>query len=74
MSSASTRSTSPLAVGDRVVFENAGADTLAKAHMFNGIDLPTVYAMHSSGTLELKQHFRVLHFRGAMEGDDACTV
>ena len=47
----------PLAVGDRVVFENAGAYTLAKAHMFNGVDLPAIYAMHPSGTLELKQDF-----------------
>ena len=47
----------PLAVGGRVVFENAGAYTLSKAHMFNGIDLPAVYAMHPSGALELKQEF-----------------
>ena len=47
----------PLAIGSRVVFENAGAYTLPKAHMFNGIDLPTVYAVTASGTLELRQDF-----------------
>ena len=47
----------PLALGTRVVFENAGAYTLAKAHMFNGIDLPAVYAMNANGAIELKRSF-----------------
>ena len=47
----------PLAIGSRVVFENTGAYTLPKAHMFNGIDLPTVYAMAAGGSLHLKQDF-----------------
>jgi carboxynorspermidine decarboxylase len=34
----------PLRVGNRVVFERAGAYTSVKASMFNGISLPTVYA------------------------------
>ena len=29
-------------VGDRVVFEEVGAYSLAKAHRFNGINLPRV--------------------------------
>ena len=49
--------TEPLALGTRVVFENAGAYTLTKAHMFNGIDLPAVYAMASDGALDLKRDF-----------------
>ncbi len=47
----------PLAVGDRVIFDNAGAYTLAKAHTFNGVNLPTIYALTESGQLELKRRF-----------------
>ena len=47
----------PLAIDDRVVFENAGAYTLTKAHMFNGIDLPAIYVMTATGTIELKRDF-----------------
>ena len=49
--------TEPLAVGDRVIFENLGAYTLVKAHMFNGIDLPAVYALTAEGQLLLKAEF-----------------
>ena len=47
----------PLAVGDRVMFDNAGAYTLAKAHTFNGVNLPTIYALTEAGQLELKRRF-----------------
>ena len=47
----------PLAVGDRVIFDNAGAYTLAKAHTFNGVNLPTIYVLTESGQLELKRRF-----------------
>ena len=47
----------PLATGDRVIFENAGAYTLPKAHMFNGIDLPAIYALTIDGELLLKREF-----------------
>lgn len=43
--------TEPLDIGDRVVFENVGAYTLVKAHMFNGIDMPSVYALTADGEL-----------------------
>ena len=46
-----------LTVGDRVIFENVGAYTLAKAHMFNGIDLPALYSLTSSGDLVLRKNF-----------------
>ena len=35
----------PLGIGDRVVFYNAGSYTMTKAHSFNGIGLPAVYAL-----------------------------
>ena len=47
----------PLAPGDRVIFENMGAYTLAKANMFNGIDLPSIYALTADGELILKREF-----------------
>lgn len=34
----------PLAAGDRVVFADAGAYSFARAHYFNGLNLPAVYA------------------------------
>ena len=43
-----------LAVGDRVVFSNAGSYTLVKAHTFNGVALPSVYALTTGGELVLK--------------------
>jgi carboxynorspermidine decarboxylase len=47
----------PLTIGSRVVFTNVGAYSLAKAHMFNGINLPTVYALTPSAELVMKRRF-----------------
>ena len=44
----------PLSVGDKVVFSNAGSYTLVKAHTFNGVALPSVYALTTGGELALK--------------------
>ena len=44
----------PLAVGDRVVFGNSGSYTLTKASMFNGVALPSVYALTPDGELVLR--------------------
>lgn len=41
----------PLTIGSRVVFENAGAYTLAKAHTFNGIALPITYTLSEDGNV-----------------------
>ena len=46
-----------LGVGDKIVFNNAGAYTLTKAHLFNGIALPSVYALTAQGELLPKSHF-----------------
>ena len=43
-----------LRVGDRVVFRNAGSYTLVKASMFNGVALPSVYALTAEGGLILQ--------------------
>ena len=47
----------PLEVGDRVLFCNVGSYTLTKAHMFNGINLPGIYALKGAGRLELLREF-----------------
>ena len=44
----------PLTVGDRVVFRNSGSYTLTKASMFNGVALPSVYALDQDGELALQ--------------------
>ena len=54
----------PLAVGDRVVFLNVGAYTLVKAHMFNGVNLPTIYALTSGGDLLMKRRYTYDDFAG----------
>ena len=43
-----------LKVGDKVVFSNAGSYTLVKAHTFNGVALPAVYALTTEGELALR--------------------
>ena len=43
----------PLAIGDRVVFRDSGSYTLTKASMFNGVALPSVYALTTTGDLAL---------------------
>lgn len=43
------RFNSPLEPGNRVAFSGMGAYTQPKFHTFNGINLPTVYALENSG-------------------------
>lgn len=47
----------PLAVGSKVIFKHTGAYTLARAHTFNGINLPDVYALTAGGGVTLKKRF-----------------
>ncbi len=51
-------------VGDRVVFTNSGSYTLVKSHMFNGVALPSVYALDTSGELVLKSSPSFEEFAG----------
>ena len=51
-----------LEVGDRVFFNNAGSYTMTKAHSFNGIGLPSIYALPPSGVPVLKSRFTYDHF------------
>ena len=61
----------PLEVGSKVVFTDAGAYTLVKAHTFNGLNLPSVYALTAQNNLVLKKQFSFEEFayRWGMEPD-----
>ena len=52
----------PLSVGSRVVFANAGAYTLVKANLFNGINLPTLYRRDGNGAVQEVREFTYADF------------
>jgi len=52
----------PLRVGSRVVFNDAGAYTNVRAHMFNGINLPAIYSITCEGKLLLRRRFTYQDF------------
>jgi len=65
----------PLAVGSRVTFTGVGAYTLVKSHMFNGVNLPTIYALTPAGELTLQKRFDYEDFRRTWEyGKDYETI
>lgn len=47
----------PLEVGDRLTFTGVGAYSLVKSHMFNGINLPSVYCRHEDGKIDLIKEY-----------------
>jgi carboxynorspermidine decarboxylase len=53
---------SPLAIGDQISFPEMGAYAFAKAHWFNGINLPNIYAKSADGQTTLKQQFTFADF------------
>ncbi|MGZ0247712.1 MAG: Rieske 2Fe-2S domain-containing protein, partial [Alphaproteobacteria bacterium] len=46
-----------LDVGSKVLFPDAGAYSLVKAHFFNGVNLPSVYALTEDGRFMLNTEF-----------------
>ncbi len=52
----------PLELGSQVVFPNMGAYTTVKAHMFNGVNLPTMYSITETGDLALRRRFTYRDF------------
>ena len=54
--------TKPLDVGSRIVFTDVGAYTLVKAHTFNGLNLPSIYALDAEGVLTPVRHFTFEEF------------
>lgn len=61
----------PLEIGSRVVFQNVGAYTLVKAHMFNGVNLPTIYSLTQNGEMKIMKQFSYEDFayRNGVETD-----
>ncbi len=47
----------PLRVGSRVIIPDMGAYSLVKANMFNGVNLPAIYALDGDGALTLERTF-----------------
>jgi len=47
----------PLEIGMRVVFREAGAYSIVKAHMFNGVNLPTIYLSNDESETNLVKQF-----------------
>ena len=44
-------------VGSKIIFSDAGAYSLVKANYFNGINLPSIYALTDEGNLLLQKRF-----------------
>jgi carboxynorspermidine decarboxylase len=58
----------PLHIGSLVIFNNIGAYSQVKANMFNGINLPSIYALTESGKIILQKEFTYADFL-ALNGD-----
>ena len=63
----------PLEIGSRVIFGDFGAYTLVKAHTFNGLNFPSIYALTADSDLVLKKRFTFEEYacRWGMEPDAA---
>lgn len=61
---------SKLEVGTRVVFPEVGAYTLAKAHRFNGVNLPAIWALGYDGVLRLRKQYRFEQFKDQWMPDE----
>jgi len=53
----------PLAIGEKIIFEDQMHYTMVKATTFNGIGLPSIYIHRSDGSLELVRKFGYEDFR-----------
>ena len=53
----------PLETGSRIIFANVGAYMIVKASMFNGINLPAIYALATTNDLRLLKTFDYSHYR-----------
>lgn len=63
----SWRFSRPLAVGDRVVFEDMTHYTTVKTTMFNGIEHPTIGMLREDGTLEILRKFGYVDYKNRMD-------
>jgi carboxynorspermidine decarboxylase len=65
---------SPLEIGSQIVFCDVGAYTLVKANMFNGINLPTIYALKETGELEMTKRFTYQDFVSRCGAESSVTI
>ena len=57
------RFNSELDIGGRVVFTGCGAYTLAKAHRFNGVNLPAIWSRDMNGVLHLRKQYSFENYK-----------
>ncbi|WP_137699384.1 type III PLP-dependent enzyme domain-containing protein [Marimonas lutisalis] len=53
----------PLELGAQVIVEEAGAYSMVKAHMFNGVNLPSVYWHAADGSFTLSRRYEFEDFK-----------
>jgi len=61
----------PIRVGKRIIFEKMGAYTISKWNFFNGINLPTIYSIDSTGNPVVQKKFS---FRDYIFGSGADQI
>ena len=59
-----------LNIGDRIIFPDAGDYSLVKSHMFNGINLPTIYWLSKNNQLKVIRKYRYKDFLSQYGGLD----
>lgn len=59
----------PLEVGSRLLIPEMGAYSMVKANMFNGVNLPSIYALHDDGTLTLERTYTYDDFLARCGGE-----
>lgn len=57
----------PLEIGSRIVFQDVGGYSLVKANMFNGVNLPNIYAIDAERKLWLKRRYTITEFLSKWE-------
>lgn len=58
----------PLAVGDRLVFEDMAIYSTCKNNTFNGMPLPDIWALKADGSLRLLKRFGYENFKCRLGG------
>jgi len=64
----------PLEIGSRLIFPDAGAYTMVKAHMFNGVNLPSLYSLKETGELMLVRNFTYDDFYSRCGANSSVTL
>ena len=62
--------TDPLRIGSRIIFPDMGAYSMVKANMFNGINLPNIYALEESGKIVEIKRYSYRDYRCLCGGQD----